>query len=149
MTVSPCARSKPPDRVGAILSDVEQPADQTTQQLRAEWARAASFIITALGMIVMAFVHYRKNTAWWMVGLMITLVGVLGLLGSASQLEPARGLFRSLFRLRPAEAMEFLLELNRIPPMGAPHRTPRILAAMFGALGGAAAVLVIARLLTM
>ena len=91
--VPPCARSYPPDRVGAILSEVEQPADQTTQQLRAEWIRAASFIITALGMIVMAFVHYRKNTAWWMVGLMITLVGVLGLLGSASQLEPARGLY--------------------------------------------------------
>lgn len=108
-----------------------------------------SFIITALGMIVMAFVHYRRNTVWWMVGLFIALVGVIGLLGSASKLEPARALFRSLLRLRPAAAMEFLVELNRIPPMGAPHRTPRILAAMFGALGGAAAVLVIARLLTM
>jgi len=147
--VPPYARSFPPDRVGAILSGVEQAADQTTQQLRAEWVRAVSFIITDLGMIVMAFVHYRRNTVWWMVGLSITLVGVLGLLGSASKLEPARALFRSLLRLRPAEAMEFLVELNRIPPMGAPHRTPRILAAMFGALGGAAAVLVIARLLTM
>jgi hypothetical protein len=147
--VPPCARSYPPDRVDAILSEVEQPADQTTQQLRAEWLRAVSFIITALGMIVMAFVHYRRNTVWWMVGLLITLVGVIGLLGSASSLEPSRALFRSLLRLRPAETMEFLVELNRIPPMGAPHRTPRILAAMFGALGGAAAVLVIARLLTM
>jgi uncharacterized membrane protein YfcA len=128
---------------------VEHPTDQPTQQLRAEWVRAVSFIITALGMIVMAFVHFRRNTVWWMVGLSIALVGVIGLLGSASKLEPARALFRSLLRLRPAAAMEFLVELNRIPPMGAPHRTPRILAAMFGALGGAAAVLVIARLLTM
>ncbi len=99
-------------------------------------------------MIVMAFVPYR-NTVWWMVGLSVALVGTTGLLRSASKLEPARALFRSLFRFRPAEAVESLVELNRIPPIGAPQRTPRIIAAMFGALGGAAAVLVIARLLTM
>lgn len=142
------ARSHPPGRAGAILSEVEHPTDRTTQQLRAEWVRAVSAIIATLGMIVMAFVPYR-NTVWWMVGLSVALVGTTGLLRSASKLEPARALFRSLFRFRPAEAVESLVELNRIPPIGAPQRTPRIIAAMFGALGGAAAVLVIARLLTM
>jgi len=111
--------------------------------------RAVSFIVTALGMIVMAFVHFQRNTAWWLVGLAIALAGVVVALVAAFKLDHAQALLRSILRLRFAEAFESLVELNRIPPMTAPHRTPRILAAMFGAVGGAAAILVLARLLTM
>ena len=128
---------------------VEHPTDLTTEHLRAEWLRAASFIVTAIGMIVMAFVHFQRDTAWWLVGLTIALAGVVGALVAAFKLDQAQALLRSVLRLRFAEAVESLVELNRIPPITAPHRTPRILAAMFGALGGAAAILVIARLLTM
>ncbi|MDH5372452.1 MAG: hypothetical protein OEX97_05875 [Acidimicrobiia bacterium] len=128
---------------------MEHPTDLTPQQLRAEWMRAVSFIVTALGMIVMAFVHFQRNTAWWLVGLAIALAGVVVALVAAFKLDHAQALLRSILRLRFAEAFESLVELNRIPPMTAPHRTPRILAAMFGAVGGAAAILVLARLLTM
>ena len=97
----------------------------------------------------MALAHFENDTGWWLAGLGAAIIGVAGLLGSAFVLEPARAIFRSLVRLKLADATEALIQLNRIPPMGAPHRTARIVATMFGALSGAAGLLVIARLLTM
>ena len=97
----------------------------------------------------MALAHFENDTGWWVAGLFVAIIGVFGLLASAFVLEPARAIFRSLARLKFADAIEAVLELNRIPPMGAPNRTPRIIATMFGALSGAAGLLVVARLLTM
>ncbi|MFW2338814.1 MAG: hypothetical protein ACN4GK_02085 [Acidimicrobiia bacterium] len=119
------------------------------RQVRAEWIRAWSFLVAAVGLLVMALAHFENDTGWWLAGLGGAVIGVAGLLGSAFVLEPARAIFRSLARLKLADATEALIQLNRIPPMGAPHRTPRIVATMFGALSGAAGLLVIARLLTM
>jgi hypothetical protein len=128
---------------------VKTPDNEYPASVSAEWIRAVSFIVAAAGLLIMGFVHLRNDTGWWMAGLAIALLGIVGLLVAASMIEPARAVFESLVKLRLARAFESLIELNRIPPFPAPHRTPRILAAMFGPLSGAAGVLVIARLLTL
>lgn len=128
---------------------VETPENEYPASVSAEWIRAISFMVAAAGLLIMGFVHQRNDTGWWMAGLAIALLGVAGFLVAASMIEPARAVFESLVKLRSIRAFESLVELNRIPPFPAPHRTPRILAAMFGLLSGAAGVLVIARLLTL
>lgn len=128
---------------------MEPDSGLSPRQVRAEWTRAWSFLVTAIGLLAMAFAHPETTTGWWLAGLAGTFIGVAGLLGCAVVLEPARVIFRSLARRQFARAAEAVIDLNRIPPMGAPHRTARIVATMFGALSGAAGVLAIARLLTM
>lgn len=123
---------------GAVLLSVHE--------VRAEWVRAGAFVVATAGWLVMAFAHPRDQTFWWVTGLLISIIGVSGLVWAGLRLPPVRQLFRALLRLRPKEVRSAMKELNRIPGAPAPHRNPRLIAAVFGPLSAIAALVVIVRL---
>ena len=117
-------------------------------QVQAEWIRSVSFIVAFIGSSIMAIVNPTDNTAWWVVGLVITAVGVIGLLGAATRIPSARAIFGALLGLRIKDARAAIKDLNRVPPPPEPHRRPRQLARVAGPLSALAALAAVVRLLT-
>ena len=117
-------------------------------QLQAEWIRSVSFIVAFVGSSVMAIVNPTDNTAWWVVGLVIAAVGVVGLLGAATRIPSARAIFGALLGRRIKDVRAAIKDLNRVPPPPAPHRRPRQLARVAGPLSALAALAAVVRLLT-
>jgi len=117
-------------------------------EVRAEWVRAVAFVVVTAGLLVMALAHLREQTLWWMAGLLVLVVGVLGSVWAGLLLPTVRRLFGGLIKRQPAVARSALVDLNRVPASPAPHRTPRLVARVFGPLSAAAAIAAVVRLLT-
>jgi len=117
-------------------------------QIRAEWIRSVSFVVAFAGSAVMTIVDLNDNTAWWLVGLVVLVIGVSGLIGAATRIPSARRIFRALPRGRFGETRAAIRDLNRVPPPPEPHRRPRQLARVAGPLSGLAALAAVLRLLT-
>jgi hypothetical protein len=117
----------------------------SVHEVRAEWLRSGAFVVVTAGWLVMAFAHPRDETFWWVTGLLISIIGVSGLVWAGLRLPPVRRLFRALLGLRPKEVRSAIKELNRIPAAPAPHRNPRLIAAVFGPLSAVAAIGMVVR----
>lgn len=115
--------------------------------IRAEWVRAAAFIVVTAGLSLMATVDIRGQTSLWLTGLVIAIAGAGGLLGAGLVLPDVRRLADAVIRWRPAEILRAVVDLNQIPAAPAAHRIPRVIANVFGPLSAVAGIVVVARLI--